>query len=118
MNEDELRLMREEMQQLREDVAKLKQEIDAVDDWANGIHMTLTLVLPPLLRGHPKEHLIRQSLQRHSDRYEELIANPERAEDEHERCGLYESGKMLNGLLRLLDTSGPVPARPRLWRVK
>lgn len=118
MSEEALRLMREEMQQLRESVAKLREEIDAVDDWANGVHVTLTLVLPPLLRGHPNEHLIRQSLQHHAARYEELAAHPERAEDEHERCGLYESGKMLHGLLRLPDSDDPVPTEPRLWRVK
>jgi uncharacterized coiled-coil DUF342 family protein len=117
--EDEIKLLRQETQRLREDVAKLRQEIDEVDDWANGVHVTLTLVLPRLLRGHPKERDIRKSLQRHDDRYEELQAHPERAEDEHERLGLYESGKMLNRLLQLLEhTPHPPPRTPLLWRVK
>lgn len=116
--DEEVKQMREELGQLRKDVASLRLEIDAVDDWANGVHVTLTLVLPPLLRGHPMERRIRQSLQRHDERYEELQAHPERAEDAHERLGLYESGKMLNRLLCLLDAPTPEPRKPRLWRVK
>lgn len=120
MQEDEQLTQPASFEELREDLAKLRQEVDAVDDWANGIHVTLTLVLPLLLRGHPKEQSVRQTLQRQDDRYEELKAHPERSEDAHERLGLYESGKMLNRLLCLLDEHSP-PSPPRstlLRRVK
>lgn len=110
--------MNEEIKRMREDVAKLREQVDAVDDWANGVHVTLTLVLPLLLRGHPMEQRIRKSLQQHDDRYEELKAHPQRAEDKHERIGLYESGKMLNRMLLLLDGPAPAPTKSRPWRVK
>jgi molecular chaperone GrpE (heat shock protein) len=109
----EIKALRGEIAQLREDVLKTRAEIDAVDDWANGIHVLLVQVLPPLIRGHVNEPKMRQALQRCDDNFERLIAHPQQAEDHHEKAGLYESAKMLNRLLLLIDQGTEQPAARR-----
>lgn len=93
----------EQIKALQQEVALLRQEIDEVDDWANGIQLVLEQVLPLLLEGHPKGEIARELLRRTAARYEQLAANPALAEDEHERIGLYESAKILNAQLTLIE---------------
>lgn len=80
--------------ELRKEVERLRAEIDAVDDWANGIFQMLVQVLPLLLRNHPNAANVQRLLQDSDVRYEELLAHPERAEKD-EPAGLYEAGQMM-----------------------
>lgn len=91
-----------EIESLRQEVAALRQQIDEVDDWANGIQKALIVVLPFLLRGHPEAGKVEGLLRHHSDRFEELTAHPERAEAKDETAALYEAGKMLYWQLAIL----------------
>lgn len=91
-----------EIESLRQEVAALRQQISETDDWANGIHKTLSAVLPFLLRGHPEASKVEGLLRYHSERYDELLANPQRAENSDETAALYEEGKMLYRQLAIL----------------
>ena len=90
---------------LRQELVRLRAEIDAVDDWSNGVFMLLIEVLPQLLRDHPSAAKVRDSLKRSADRYELLLAHPEQAED-GEPAGLYEARNMA---YRLLGLTGVLP---------
>lgn len=105
--------------ELRSEVERLRAEIDRVDDWANGIYALLADVLPHLLRHHPNVEKVRHCLQAADDRYEELRAHPERAE-EGEPAGLYEARKMLHRQLALLGVwpNGDPAAAARPARAK
>ena len=98
--------MDEETRALRQEVAELRTQIDAVDDWANGIQLALVQLLPLLLRGHPEATNAHRLLQRCDDRYEELLQHPQRAEGPDETHRLYEAAKQLN---RQLGMSGAWP---------
>lgn len=89
-------------QALRQEIAELRARIEAVDDWAAGVHKVLADVLPFLLRGHPEVEKVHQLLQQADQRYEELTAAPAGAEGPGENAGLYEPAKMLNRLFGLL----------------
>jgi uncharacterized coiled-coil DUF342 family protein len=104
----EIKALREEIAQLREEVLKTRAEIDAVDDWANGLQLVWMQVLPLLLHEHPKAHEVRDCLALCAQKYEQLLAHPEQAEDGHERAGMYESAKRLHGLLTLLNQGEPI----------
>lgn len=95
----------------RQEIAELRAKIEELDDWANGIHMALVDVLPFLLRGHPEAAKVEGLLKASAQRYEELLAHPERAEDAHEKATLYESRKNLYRQLALLG-AWPAPAQP------
>jgi hypothetical protein len=82
------------MSELRQEIERLRAEIDAADDWANGIFQMLVQVLPLLVRDHPNVTKIQHLLEASDARYEELLAHPERAE-EGEPAGLHEAGKMM-----------------------
>lgn len=85
----------------RQEIGRLRAEIDAANDWATGLFQLLHQVLPHLLRNHPNVEKIQNSLQFADDRYEELLAHPERAED-GETAGQHEAGKMLYRQLAVL----------------
>ena len=84
-----------EIESLRQEIAALRRQIDETDDWANGIQQVLVVVLPFLLRGHPEAGKVEGLLRRYADRYDELLAHPERAEDRHDTPEKLEAGKML-----------------------
>ncbi|MDD2721643.1 MAG: hypothetical protein PHH47_10090 [Gallionella sp.] len=96
-------------EKLRQEIERLRAEIDAVDDWANGIFQMLVQVLPLLVRDHPNASKIQHLLHESDARYEELLAHPERAE-EGEPAGLYEAGAMMHRQLNILDPTD-LPAR-------
>lgn len=80
----------------------LRAELKQTDDWATGIFLTLEQILPFLLRGHPEIDKIERQLKRSEQRFEELVAHPERAEDDDETPEKYEAAKMLYRQLGLL----------------
>lgn len=90
-----------ETESLRQEISELRTKLAELDDWTNGIQMALVAVLPFLLRGHPEAAKAQDVLQAADQRYEELLAHPERAESADETATLYESRKMLNRLLAL-----------------
>lgn len=87
--------------QTQQALLALQAEMQATDDWANGVFQLLHQVLPHLLRGHPNVEKIQNSLQFSDARYEELLLHPERAE-EGETAGQYEAGKMMHRQLAIL----------------
>lgn len=95
--------MGDETELLRREIAQLREQIDAVDDWANGLHLVLVQVLPHLLRGHPEAGKVKQLLQASAQRYEELLVHPERAHEPDEKAALLEASKMLYRQLELLN---------------
>jgi len=91
-----------EIDSLRQEIAVLRRQVDETDDWANGIQQVLVAVLPFLLRGHPEVEKVEGLLRHYADRYEELLAHPERAEDRHDTPEKQEAGKMLYWQLAVL----------------
>lgn len=87
---------------LRQEIAELRARVEAVDDWAAGVHQVLVDVLPFLLRGHPEVEQVHQLLKKADLRYEELKDNPEKSEGAGDVAGLYEPAKMLNRLFGVL----------------
>jgi hypothetical protein len=90
--------LKEEIAELRSQIALLKQEIDSVDDWANGIQLSLIALLPFLLRGHPEVSRAEMTLRGLRDRYLALTDRPSRDEP----AARYEAAKMLYEELSLL----------------
>ena len=86
---------------LRQEIAEQRQRIEEVDDWANGLFEAMHTVLSVVLKGHPDAGQIEQQLRYSRDRYETLMAHPERAEP-GETAELHEAGKMLYERLAML----------------
>lgn len=105
---------------LQSQIDALRAELKTTDDWATGVFLTLEQILPFLLRGHPEIAKIQQSLKRSEQRFEELIAHPERAEDDDETAEKYEAAKILYQQLALLgvwpDVDPGAAARQTLER--
>ncbi len=93
--------MDDEIQKLRKEVAELRKQIDEVDDWANGIQVSLMYVLPLLLRDHPEVKTVQKMFEHSNARYEELKAHPSRGE-KTETAALHESRNLLYRQLALL----------------
>lgn len=91
-----------EVESLRQEVAELRQQIDGVDDWANGIQQVLVGVLPFLLRGHPEAGKVEELLRNCSDRYDRLLEQPELAESLQDSPEMLEAGKILYWQLAIL----------------
>lgn len=87
---------------LQSQIDALRAELKSTDDWASGVFLTLEQILPFLLRGHPEIAKIEQLLKRSEQRFEELCAYPERAEDGDETAEKYEAAKMLYRQMALL----------------
>lgn len=83
-------------QALRQEIAELRAKIEAVDDWAAGVHRVLLDVLPHLLRGHPEVEKVHQAMLFSDQQYEALTANPASSEGSGLTAGLYEPSKILN----------------------
>jgi len=87
--------------QTRQALLAIQADAQASDAWANGIFLMLVQVMPLLLRDHPNVSKIQYLLKAADDRYEELLAHPERAE-EGETAGQHEAGKMMHRQLSIL----------------
>lgn len=97
-------------QEIERVVAPLRQQIDQVDDWANGVFVVLSDLLVPLLKKHPDVALELEPLWRYaSEQYDKLDGSGQ-AEDFHETQGLLEARKMLYRQLQTFR-AWPAPAQ-------
>lgn len=94
--------MQKELDALRREVAQLRREIDATDDWANGIQHLLISVLPHLLRGHPEVEKVHGLLRSAAERYEAQQAKPPRRGKALQHWRQLEARKMAYHLFALL----------------
>lgn len=105
----------------RQALLALQADMNAADEWANGVFLILVQVFPLLLRDHPNVSNVQHLLKAADDRYEELLAHPERAEA-GEPAGLHEAGKMLYRQLALFgvwpDVAPAEAARDSLERAR
>ncbi len=92
----------QEIDALRQEVAQLRAQVDATDDWASSVYLTLETVLPCLLRGHPQAAQARDLLRFQADSFEDLQAHPEKEGDLHGKASRLEASKMLYYQLALL----------------
>lgn len=90
------------VESLRQEIAELKQQVEEIENFANGIQRVLLAVLPYLLRDHHKAGEVAGYLKKSSARYDELLAHPERA-DAGETVDLYEAAKMLYRTMGMID---------------
>lgn len=83
-------------QEIEKAVAPLRQEIDQVDDWANGVFVALQDVLIALLKIQPAlaDELV-PMWKLASERYQQLEQAPGQADDFDETTYLLEARKML-----------------------
>lgn len=84
-------------------VAPLREELDRLDDWANGLFVVLADVLPPLLREHP--HMAAELGPKWAGatgHFERLQANGQQRTSEGETLELLEGRKMLYRVLAVL----------------
>ena len=99
-------------QEIEKAVAPLRQEIDQVDDWANGVFAVLADLLPELLQTHPQlGQRLMPLWQEAAERYDTLGRQADgQADDFHETQWLLEARKML---YRQLVASGSWPGPDR-----
>lgn len=99
-------------QEIERAVAPLRQELDQLDDWANGVFAALTDVLPLLLRKHPDIAADLEPMWRHaSERWQRLQQPQAQADDFHETEHLLEARKMLYRQLAVLGAWPGVDAQ-------
>lgn len=94
-------------------VAPLREELDRMDDWANGLFVVLADVLPLLLREHPQmAATLGPKWAGAAGHFERLQATGQQRTQEGETLELLEGRKMLYkvlatlGFWRLLGVSG------------
>lgn len=86
-------------QEIEKATAPLRQQIDQVDDWANGVFAALSEVLRPLLAANPElAATLAPTWRRASEQYDKLDTEPQ-ADDFHETQALLEARKVLFRLL-------------------
>lgn len=84
-------------------VAPLRQELDQLDDWANGVFAALEDVLIPLLKAQPDiARKVQPLWELAAQRYEQLEQSQGQADDFHETAELLQARKMLYRRLALL----------------
>lgn len=98
-------------QEIAKAVVPLRQEIDQLDDWANGVFVALQNVLPPLLRKHPDIALQLEPLWRAASEQYDRLEGIAQADDFHETQSLLEPRKMLYRQLANLK-AWPKPVQP------
>lgn len=92
----------------QQEAARLREEIDKVDDWANGVYAALRDVLLVLLRSQPDMAGSLAPVWREaSERWEAVTRQTGQAEKFHEKAELLEARKML---YRQLVALGLFPA--------
>jgi len=97
-------------QEIEKAVAPLRQELDQVDDWANGVFAALLDVVLALLKSQPELANDLAPLWRFaSERYDHLEQSPPQADDIQETQHLLEARKML---YRQLAALGAWPSPP------
>lgn len=94
-------------QEIGKAVAPLRQEIDQVDDWANGVFAALNDLLPPLLKKHPDIAHDLEPLWRYASEQYDTLDSTGQADDFHETQGLLEARKMLYRHIALLHAWPP-----------
>ena len=92
-------------QEIERAVAPLRQELDELDDWANGVFAALADVLPLLLRKNPEIAVVLEPMWRGAAERREHLQQPQaqaQADDFHETEHLLEARKMLYRQLAVL----------------
>ena len=92
-------------QEIERAVAPLRQELDELDDWANGVFAALADVLPLLLRKNPEIAVVLEPMWRGAAERWEHLQQPQaqaQADDFHETEHLLEARKMLYRQLAVL----------------
>lgn len=94
-------LQQEIEQAVQTAVTPLRQEIDQLDDWANGLLAVLMDVMPGLLTQNPAlAEQCEQSWGKAAAQFEALEIQPGQQDDFHQTQPLLEARKMLYGWLR------------------
>ncbi len=83
-------------------LAELQRQLSEAEEWANGLFLILSAVLPALLKDHPKAGQVADQLQSMERRYQELREHPERSTDPAEVAGHLEPAAMLYRQIALL----------------
>lgn len=104
-------------------VAPLREELDKLDDWANGLFVVLTNVLPHLLRAQPEMAAkLAPQWRKAAERFEALEVSGARRAGDGETLELLEARKMLYRIFAVMElwptghakaTRGVREARPR-----
>lgn len=89
-------------QEIDKAVAPLRQELDQVDDWANGVFCALSDLMPVLLKTQPEiARYLEPMWRKASERYDH-IGSTGQADDFHETQALLEARKTLYRRLAVL----------------
>ena len=93
--------MSDDVHALRQEIAALRKDFDKLDDWANGIQVSLIQLLPLLLRDHSRLAAAQKMLGHSYDRHLALSLDPTNGEP-GETPELFESRAMLYRTFALL----------------
>lgn len=99
-------------QEIDRAVAPLRQEIDQLDDWANGVFCALSDLMPALLKTQPEIARYLEPLWRKASERYDHIGNTDQAEDFHETQPLLEARMTLYRQLASVR-AWPVPAQEK-----